>query len=175
MFINRSYKYKYRLTLIALGVLFVFIYMLNIRKTIALHRDYKTSEHELALSRNTASASKKLERRLNELNEVLGSKYECSELPEEIIRFTNKLSKNKSLILVDISETRTDENENMAVCSLTVSLSGPYNDLLKYIYRLETQHKIGRIGSIDFQVKKQKQSRKEELIVQIHIQNVEIN
>jgi Tfp pilus assembly protein PilO len=168
-----SYKSKFHLALAGFALLLITIYFLNIKKTVELRQTYSQLNNEYLTSQNTPIVLKNLKNKLVELNHILGSNYECSELPEELIKFSNLFSTNSNVTLVELTETKTFEKENMNFCTLSIILSGTYSDLVKYIYNLETKDKIGRISSVYFYTKK-KRNRNKELLVEIFIQNIEI-
>ncbi len=171
---NLTYKTKFRSCLAGFGLLLIIIYFFNIKKTISLKKTYSTLKSEYVASQNTPVVLQNLENKLDELNDILGSTYECSELPEELIIFSNRFSTTGSVTLNELTETKTEKRENMDFCSLSIILSGAYTDLIKYIYNLETKNRIGRISSVNFYMDK-KRNKKEKLFVEIYIQNIEIN
>ena len=170
---EQTYQNKFKLLLGFLALLLLIIYLLNFKKTIELVKSNKNKKTEYQETINTPMQLKSFESRLESLNQFLGSSFECSELPEKIIEFTNSVPKY-NVSLIDIQQKSDQTNENMTVCDFSIILTGSYINLLKYIYELETEQKIGRITSADFKTETDRNKRKR-LLVEIYIQNIEIN
>jgi len=146
----------------------ILIYQVALKKTINLHKTFQRNNALILQSKSIDRQLEKLELKLGHLQASSIQPYDRENLLDQVTSFckSNRLLVNKfpeaSLQTVDKKEIVTNK----------IEITGPYHAIVKLTHLIEREKKLVAIGSLDFQLKKNKKSKKQELIASIIIRNL---
>ena len=172
---NLSYKRKFFLLLVVGIIFLVLVFKLNISKTIALGRQWKTLEHQLVQISDIRGKEQQLKSKLERLNNLLGSAVSPGDLRERVLSSVVNQAPGKNIDLYEIPKVYTYTDGDMKIYTNKIVLKGSFKSLLEYIYILETKVKLSRIRSVNFIRTKQRGTKYESMYVEIYLQNIEID
>ncbi len=168
-----TYQQKLLYTLIA-GVLFsIVIYNLALSKTISLA--IKNNELQQQISKNQ-DAPKQIEvvsQKIKRIEQLVGDKaYNKIDIHQVLLESVTGYVQQNGLILKDFPQPFVIAENGYITKTAQLTVEGDFIPLLKLIYFLENNYKVGKVIAVDFKTTKEIRTRKRKLNTTIYLQNV---
>lgn len=167
-----TYKQKTRAVLIAGAIFLVLAYMLSIRKTIAVYREASLLESQSELAANAPTKAVELEKRLAEIDNLLGMQPRAGNVQQALLGVITGYCKEHNTVLREFPKTVYNEEKDFMVETNVFTVEGNFFELLKLVYLLEQENRIGKISSARFFVKKDLKTHTTGLNATIYLQNI---
>ncbi len=168
-----SYKHKYILLLIALAMLLIIIYMLAIRKTIAVIGEHKSLSAKIELAADAPAQIQMIEAQLKEMEELVVNDKPVDFEQMLLEKVTGFCQKN-GLTLIEFPKTHISGYQNYEIYTNRIALEGSFKKMVEFIYEAEQKTKIGKVVSVQFKRTKDVRTKQLNLYAYIYFQNVQI-
>ena len=167
-----SYKQRCILLAVIVFVVTIVMYLIPISNTLRAVEGYNEAQQQYEKIADAPQKIKRIEQQLAYVNNLIGgetgsTQYFQSEL---LSRVTNFCNKNK-LVLDGFSEPILQRESTHTIERNVVTVKGSFKNLLRLVYELEQANKFGVIAGIQFNSKKNLQTKLYELSLSIHINN----
>lgn len=173
MFKQLTYSTKNKLLIAGAFTLLYLIYVFALKKTVDVYTEYEGSKDKIELIANAPQRTGELEKELQEINARIGTHQlpgiKTRQLLLELV--SNYCQKNKA-VLREFPDSETMEKEGLLVETNRFTVEGNYNTLVKLVYLMEQEYKIGRVASVKYQLKKDFKTQKMALTATMYIQNI---
>jgi len=94
------------------------------------------------------------------------------DIHQELLQLVTDNVQKKGLILKDFPQPYVTTDEGYVTKTALATVEGNFIDLLKLVYFLEMNYKVGKVVAVDFKTVKELRTRKRKLSSIIYIQNV---
>ena len=170
---NKSYKTKNKLLMIAVLFLFVLIYSFGIKKTVNTILEYKKISENYEQVQNAPKLLNDLQSKLNKINKSVDFKRENSLSSEQnILELVTKICQDSKMTLMQFPKTNKTQKGDFLVETNQFVVEGSFANLVLLVYQIEQKNKVGRVASIQYELKKNNETKKQYLIATIFIQNI---
>lgn len=166
-----SYKKKNIALLVAAIVFIGLIYKINIQKTLRYINLYNTQKAKLTLAKNAPSDIQKYKVELELLQQSTQKTYNREYLLEQLTRFC----KEHDLLVKSFAKEHRIVKDDLPVITNEIEVEGTYHAIVKLIYMLEYEEKLGSVSSSDFYRKRDVQKRKDFLRTKLVLRSIENN
>ncbi|HEX8514829.1 MAG TPA: hypothetical protein VF868_01430 [Bacteroidia bacterium] len=169
---NISYKNKTRL-LVAVFVLFGFAaYHLAIKKTIIAYGDFQQSSARSELVANVPLLTAQLEKQLTQMDLRIGTRNKNTQnRDQELLEFITNYCEDNDAVLKEFPQNTSFDQGDLEIETNRFVVQGNFSTLLQLTYFLEQKKQLGKVASVQYQVKKDLKSREMELTSTIYLQN----
>jgi hypothetical protein len=167
-----TYRKKNRLLLITGALLLLLTYMLSIRKTIEISREVTELQSQFELSSEAPGKIAQLEKQLKEIDQTLGSGPKAGEVQQALLGFVTGYCQLENVTLREFPKAVYKEENDLVVETNMLTIEGDFIKLLKLVYLLEQEQKLGKISSVRFFLKKDTRTRTTALNACIYLQNI---
>lgn len=169
-----TYKMKNRLLLLIAVVMFYLVYIFAIKQTLTAYKEYTASESQLHIAVNAPTLVKTLESRLMEVNTVIGSQQSGGEQNTEqaLLELITNYCQKQHLVLREFPETVVTRQGDLLVETNQFEVEGNFSSLVSLVYILEQKHKLGKVASVRYQLKKDMKTKEMALTASIYLQNI---
>ena len=169
-----TYKNKLQLLSIFSLLFSVFVYQTVISKTIALYIQSKQLDQKITEASTAPIELSKLRKQLSELDMVVQNRQaDTAQMVHDILlNFIGNYCKEKKLLLKSFPETFSNPNGQFEIQTHVFSVQGGFIDCLKMVYLLEQKVKVGKVSSLNFQLVKDIETKKQVLTTTVYLQNV---
>ncbi len=160
--------------MIALGIALLYlVYKLAISKTIKVHQDYAYLKQQVVLSKDIDKKLESLSEQLTAIEGVFKSSITTgANSQEKILETVTEYCKDKPVLLKEFPKSITKETNGYLVELNYFTVEGDYKHLLNLVYLMEQKVKTGKVASVNFRIKENMKTKKDELIATIYIQNL---
>ena len=166
--------YRQKNIAIAAGfvLILVLFYFLTISKVIKLGHSIDQLKQQEKLAVNAPANIIEYQRQLEKLdNQIAAYLVDTSDGEQHLLELISTFCQNNKLILTAFPKPDIQEKENIKVYTRTVSIQGDFISLLKLLYHLEYEKKVGRMASVQFKSYLQKRTKRKKLNLILQIQN----
>lgn len=172
-FENLTYRSKNKLLLSGIVLLLILCYFLAINNTIELYQSNNDTKTKLTALQNAPQQISSLNKRLAFLNSrveqyVRGKDFE----QEDILVAISDFCKTNRLKIVDFPKSELKEKEDIVIETFNFVVEGNYVNLVKLIYAIEVEQKLGRIASLNFETIVDRRTKKKRLTLSVYLQNL---
>lgn len=166
----RGAKQKFQLLAIGISALLIIAYFFSIRKTIDAYTLSRNNAKGLEEASTAPFQIKQLQEELKLLEvSLIQSNYNRQTLFESINTFCETYD-----IRLDYfhPEQRHAQNDYEVITN-KLEVEGTYQSIVKLIYHLEQEQKMGHIASCNFEKKEERRTKRKYLKADIYIQNIQ--
>ena len=173
MFNQLTYKQKNILLLVS-GCLFtVIMYQLSIKETLEKKEACETALVQAQLLANAPNSIASLNGQLAAMRKKVGYAHTDSmDTQQLVLEKVTAYCEDQRVELKKFPKPLLENAQNYQVETIQFVVEGGFIPLLKLIYEFEQTDHLGKVVSVDFNVKKELRSRKERLYATFFIQNI---
>lgn len=173
MFKNLTYKQKNKLLIVAFVFVLFLLYTISIKRTVNnyfIHSDNLKQLEEATLAPTLVS---QLKEELATINSKLGTqrKGEGNNSDRLIELVTNYCNENNA-VLMEFPQMESAIKDDLVVETNKFTLSGNFQNLLKLVYLLEQEYKLGKVASVNYKMVKNYKARENILTATVYVQNI---
>lgn len=165
-----DYKKKYRLLLGGAFLFLLLAYALAFGKTWAAYRATARLEQQLSNAGRAWQEIESYERELRQLDtEPSGTPFSQNALFQRVADFCQE----HRLAIQAMPESTVYREQDLQLLHNTIRVQGDFIAMVRLLYYLEQEQRLGRIVSVEFALERNYQRRAEELTAHLHLQNVQ--
>ncbi|HXD93104.1 MAG TPA: hypothetical protein VNX01_07805 [Bacteroidia bacterium] len=173
MFDKLTFKNKNRIFLLLMVATLFLMYKLVVSKTVRAYQDYEYLKKQSSLSKDIDTRIDKLDQHLNSIKTIFSSSIVTdNNAQEKILEMVTSYCKGKPLLLKEFPKTVLKETDGFMVELNYFTVEGDFKNLLSLVYTLEQKVKVGKVASVNFMVKENLKTKRNELTATIYIQNL---
>jgi len=173
MFKDLTYKQKNKYLIIVSLVFMLLIYVFALKNTFKLISDNSRLYEQLELIANAPEKMRTLQVKLNELDKQLGPfMYSDSLQQEYILELVSQFCAKNKLTLKEFPGSLIESKGDYDIETNVMKVSGRFQDLIKLVYNLEQELRIGKIASVDFETLKNRRTKRTYLLSTIYLQSI---
>lgn len=166
-----SNKRKFYIILYGLIFLYLFAYLLTIRKTVKVYSDYKEIKNQLEYIGNAPDRLSVIKNSLIYIDSLIGN-YKQSNFQFQLLENISNFCQDNNIIFKSFPKVHQVEEQNFLVNTYVIECDGSFLRLLNLVYFLEQKKRLGKIVSLNFQVKKEQITNYTRLFATIYIQSL---
>jgi len=167
-----TYKKKNKALLIAAIVALLLAYLLSIKKTIAVYGEAGRLEAQSELAANAPVKAAALQKQLMEIDNLLGVQEQPGNVQQALLGVITGYCQENSTVLREFPRTVYNEEKDLIVETNVFTVEGSFAQLLKLVYLLEQESRIGKVSSARFFMKKDPVTHTTALNATIYLQNI---
>lgn len=168
-----TYHQRLLYTLITGGVFAIILYNMAISNTIDLIIENGALKEQISKNQDAPEQIKKIKKDLKKIEQLVGNNdYVEIDVHQELLQLVTDNVQKKGLILKDFPQPYVTTDEGYVTKTALANVEGDFIDLLKLVYFLEMNYKVGKVVAVDFNTTKELRTRKRKLSSTIYIQNV---
>jgi hypothetical protein len=165
---------KYKLYLIVAGIILASIiaYRVAIKSTVMVMKDYRELKQKAAEAEDISSRCAALQKQLTILNRSYFDAAKGIDDTHNI--FLDKLGRLAATYNATVTEYPAQHSyraSSVQVETHIAVLQGNFSDLLKVLYELEVNERIGRLVSVEYFTETNRKTKIRSLYMRIYIQN----
>ena len=174
MFKQITYKRKFQILLLVSLLFTVLIYQFALVKTVLLYKQNSDFDKKLKEASAAPPRIKSLQRQLESLDYLSQERVADTGISvhDLLLGFLSNYCKDTKTILKNYPETLITHQGEYEVQIHTITIQGSFIKMLQLVYSLEQKVKIGKVSSLNFQVKKDMDSHRDVLISNVYLQNI---
>lgn len=167
-----TYRKKNKLLLVAGALLLLLTYALSIRRTIAIYREAAALQVQFDLSSETPAKIVQLEKQLSEVDHVLTSESRAGNVRQVLLGVVTGYCSSENVILREFPGAVYQEKKDFAIETNVFTIEGSFAKLLRLVYLLEHEQKIGKASSVKFFIKKDIRTGATALVATVYLKNI---
>lgn len=167
-FIGNYRKGLYYLA-VALAVLMLLSWFMNIKPTYVLWKANKKYRADLLRADNATSEIADLERQLESLERVAIKSHDRDMLLQSVTSFC----KDKGMLIRNFPATERNREKGVVYLTNLIEVEGEYKDIVRLAYMLEHERMLGSIASLKFNAVEDRVEKKTRLRGSIILRNME--
>lgn len=165
-----DYQQKYRFLLIGIVFFVVVAYWLAFSKTWTAYQASTQLEQQLS---SAGQAWQDIESYQQQIQQLEAQQNNQSFTQNYFFQKITAFCQEHQLAIQDMPESMVYEQQDMKILHNPLKVEGAFVPMVRLLYHLEQEEQLGRVVSVDFNLGKNYQSRKEELTAHIHLQNIQ--
>lgn len=172
MFKNISAKYRFYLLLAGILIGMLIAYRISVRSTIDTIKSYQELKKRSLEAGDLPSQCASLRKQIAELNHGYfenGSGYD--EIHKNFLGKLGKLADIYHATLVEYPGQHNYKSSSVQVETHSAMLKGNFTDLLKILYELEVNERIGKLVSVEYFAETSRKTKIRSLFMHLYIQN----
>lgn len=170
---NLTYKKKNRLLAAALVLFAWVIYSYAISDTVAAWKACSEMEERTAKAAGAPVQNAVLRKQLEEMDRLIGSgAYAGGDVQQALLGIASAWCQEKGVLLREFPQTIFSEEKDLRIETNVFTVEGDFKKLLGLVYELEQKQKVGKLASVNFQMRKDPKTKTKNLTVTIYVQNV---
>ncbi|MFL5763633.1 MAG: hypothetical protein ACJ77K_06795 [Bacteroidia bacterium] len=168
-----SYKKKSRLLLIGAGLILLIVYRFGISNTLDLRRMYDDQSKKAEEISQMPAEEQRLKKEVAVMEAgVRNYVQDSSEHQQQLLDLLAAYCQSHETVLREFPKTIVAENGELQVETNRFVVQGSFQALLQLVYSLEQKHRIGRVGSVCYQLVKEIKTKKMVLTATVYLQNI---
>lgn len=165
-----DYKQKYQLLLGGIVVFALIAYVLAFGKTWTAYQATTSIEKQLSSAEHAWQQIGAYKQQLKQLEKAQGNEsFTQNSLFQKVTSFCQE----HQLAIQEMPESIVYQEEDMEILYNPIKVEGSFISMIKLLYNIEQEEKLGRVVGAEFKLTKNYQSRKKELTAHIHLQNIQ--
>lgn len=169
---NLTYRKKNKLLIGAAVLLLMISYFLPISRTIGLYVENDGLRDQLKLANSAPAYIEKLETESNQLNESFSYLEQEDQLRKELLEKIGRACEKYDVLFKNFKNPHIALNDDVTIETHEVVLQSTYTNLLKTIYELEHELKIGKVVAVSFRVEQNRRTKKSYLLAHVYVQSI---
>jgi hypothetical protein len=173
MIAGLSHKKKNRLLGIASLFLLLAIYRLGIKNTLNARQEYAALNEKAGMLDRMPAESSQMEKELAAIETGI-KRYgqDSSEHQQQLLDLLTQYCQENRTVLREFPQTIISENGDLQVETNHFVIQGGFHELLLLVYTLEQKQRIGRIASVQYQLRKETKTKTTVLTATVYLQNI---
>lgn len=149
------------------------VYSLGIKKTMNAYMAYSDAKKKMELAANAPEKAAQLENKLSEMNAKMGDQGTKEQnTTEALLSLITNYCQNNHAVLREFPQTTMTEAEDMSIETNRFTIGGDFATLVNLAYILEQKNKLGKVASVNYQLKKDFKTKEMMLTASIFLQNI---
>lgn len=171
---TRKIPYRFQLNFLLIGslVFAIAVYQLNIRSTVSLYLECKNLELKKKEAQTAPIKMKQMKTRLLKLESLIQNGKEKISPRDQLLEIVTAYAQKNQLVLKEIPKINQIKEKELEVELDRFEIQGNFVSLLKLIHQLEQKEKVGKIASVEFNLKNNNVTKQANLTSLIYIQNI---
>lgn len=167
-----TYRKKNKLLLLAGAMFLLLTYMLSVRNTIDACREAAGLEARSELASGAPMKAAQLKKQLEEMNSALGVQAKQENVQQALLGMVTGYCRAENTVLREFPRSVLREEKDLLVETNVFTVEGSFAQLLKLVYHIEQENRIGKVSSLRFFSKKDPKTRTTALNATIYLQNI---
>ena len=163
-----TYKQHNLFLLGALLLMLVFIYTINIKRSVQMYEQYQSKLVQIARASNASKEVAQLKTQLANLKQNSLQAYDRELLLSHITGFCRK---NDLLVRAFPKALQNIENGN-AIVTNTIEVEGNYKEIVRLVYMIEQEEKLASISSLKLFSEKDRRTKQIRLRARLILRNL---
>lgn len=170
---NLTYKKKnLALLMLTLVVLFL-VYTFGIKKTIAAYSEYSENKNKMEQALNAPLMAEQLEKELIRMDAKIGNHNTREEnINEALLSLITTYCQSNHAVLREFPQTSINEDGDLSVETNRFIIGGNFFTLINLVYLLEQKYNLGKVASVNYQLKKDFKTQEMQLTANVFLQNI---
>lgn len=171
MFDNLLPTYKKKVTALILGSLafLILAYWLTISKTVIAYRTNNSMQERLAEASTVEKDISHYQQLLSNLDKQQQNQFS----QETLFEFSTNFCQEHKLVIKKMPQANIAVQNDYNIMTNLIEVEGNFIAITQLIYALEQEEKLGHIVSCQYQLAQNRESRKQELVAAIYLQNIQ--
>ena len=170
---NLTYHQRLLYTLIGGGLFAIIIYNVALSSTIDIAIDNNALEKQIAKNQDAPKQVEIVKQKIKKIEQLVGDREdEKVDIHQLLLASVTGYVQEKGMILKDLPQPYVATANGYVTNTAKITLEGDFISLLKLLYFLEGNYKVGKVVAVDFKTEKELQTRKRILNATIYLQNV---
>lgn len=169
-------KYSYKTKLIALGVIFVLLFLASYKRSLSLSLglvdEIERLDQQMQMAENANFEINELRLELKELNQTIGQEnLNSDQVQQKILDEVSDFAESENIRIHGISETHQYATNDFDVFSNETIVEGDFISILKLINLFENNIEYSRIASCSMYSEKDFKTKKIQLYAKLYLQH----
>lgn len=172
---KRNITYHQRLILTFVGGFFflILIYNLSISDTLVLRTENNSMELQIETNQDAPEQIQFLKQKIGKLEQLIGSEISKDiDIHQLLLEMVTGYCQKNNIILKEFPQPFETEKNGYLTKTAKVVVEGDFVYLLKLVYHIEKNYKVGKVVSVDFKAEKELKTKIRKLQSTIYIQNI---
>lgn len=171
MFDNLFPTYKKKVVALLLGSLgfLIIAYWLTISKTVEAYTDNSSMQERLAQATTVEKDISHYQQLLSNLDKQQHNQFS----QEALFEFSTNFCQEHKLVIKKMPQASIALQNDYKIMTNLIEVEGNFIAITQLLYALEQEEKLGHIVSCQYQLRKNRESRTQELIGAIYLQNIQ--
>lgn len=163
---------KKRLYLLVGGLFLLFFaaYQFSFKNTITQYTRYQHHQRLLEAAKTAPAQINQLEKQLQQFEKIIKQTTYDKQL---LFTTVNNFCRNNNLKLSHFEPEERGDYGNLEIITNQLEVQGDFTNIIRLTYILEYIKEIGYVASLNFELKKDKYSKKEFLSATLYLQYIE--
>ena len=173
---NLTYRQKVIGLITGFLILCLLMYFMAIKKSVVAYVQMIENHEVLRASQNAPQEIAEYNARLKGINRSLKS-FEASSRNDHqhLLAYVSEFCAHQKIRLEYYPSIENREKEGLVIHTHKIEVQGEFQRLLSLMYALEQKDKYGRVSSAVFEMKKNRETRKNQLHLLIYLQTISFN
>jgi len=168
-----TYHQKLVYLLIGGGLFLIVLYNVSLSDTLDLVSENSILAKDITKNKNALQQIKIQKRKLANIQQILGNEtYEAVDIQQALLTSITEYIQQNGMILKDFPKPFSLTDKGYITKTAMVTVEGDFIALLKLIYYLESDYKVGKVVAVDYKIFKESRTRKRKLNAIIYLQHV---
>ena len=167
-----SYKNKNRFLMAGVLLLLVILYPLSFKPSFLLYKKCSYMRQQVSLAKDAPIRVAILRNQEKEFDHVLGITKGEDNSQERILSTIADYCQENKILLKEFPKTISKQEKEYLIETNYFTIEGGFVKLLKLCYELEQKNKVGKIASVNYELKKDYKTQEDFLTAMIYIQNI---
>ena len=168
-----TYQQRLLYVLIAGGIFSIVLYNMAIADTVNLAIENADLEQQIAKSQDAPQQIQHLKKKLQQIEQLVGNTDETDiDIHQVLLEAVTGYVQQHGLVLKDFPRPYETIDKGYITKTAKVTVEGDFINLLKLVYFLENNYKVGKVVALDFMATKELRTQKRRLNTIIYLQNV---
>ena len=170
---NLTYKKKNLLLIISILLAVFIVYVFGIKKTINAYSVYSDAKNKMELAANAPVMAAQLEKELMQMDEKIGNHNTREQnTSEALLGLITTYCQNNHAVLREFPKTTVAPEGDMLIETNQFMVGGDFSTLINLVYILEQKNKLGKVASVNYQLKKDFKTKEMLLTATVFLQNI---
>lgn len=160
------------LLLIAAVVAFL-VYSFGVKKTIVAYSEYTGNRDKMEQAANAPAMAEQLEKELIRMDAKIGNHNTREENKNEaLLSLITGYCQSNHAVLREFPQTTVNEDGDLSVETNRFTIAGNFSTLINLVYLLEQKYNLGKVASVNYQLKKDFKTQEMQLTANVFLQNI---
>jgi hypothetical protein len=149
------------------------VYSFGIKKTMSAYIAYSDAKKKMEFAANAPEMASQLEKKLAGMDTKIGDQNTKEQnTTDALLSLITNYCQNNHAVLREFPQTTIAEAENMTIETNRFTIGGDFSTLLNLAYILEQKNKLGKVASVNYQLKKDFKTKEMLLTATLFLQNI---
>tara|TARA_B110000967_G_C18882339_1_gene561836 strand:+ start:458 stop:997 length:540 start_codon:yes stop_codon:yes gene_type:complete len=166
-----------QLKLLYLGlIMFSFLaYKVAFVKSLKQYHLYQLNSTKIEAVNSLNEQNNALKKQMQALDKLIGGDFKIDSFQSYLIGRINELCTKYTTVLKSYKEPDQHQFQSYSVDTYTIEISGSYAHLVQLIHHIEVKEPLGKLISVDFNMKEDKKAKTKSLVASLYLQTTQKN